>query len=298
MTSEAVGSYNIIPIGRVVSSVGEGDEMPIDGVPASIEVFPEYEAGLAGIESNTHLFILGWFHRADRNTLTLALSHRGRGNRMDSSLDAYSTGTEAGMTEKIGRGRGVFGLRAPGRPNPVGLTSARVLGVEGRVVRLDWLDMIDGTPIVDFKRYSPGWDSIFSARTSRDMEHPGDRNRASFLRDMLFEAVNFHGVRCVGAAIGGEDGRPCDIPLGHRQEGACAEGRVGPRRLHQRRFAGDNRRNLRQWAIGFRCWEATTCFRGRVDSLPVQASGGVGSGGGFERGCRGGDGGGGVGHGR
>ena len=54
MTSETAGPYSVIPIGRVVLSAGEGDEMPIDGVPASIEVFPEYEAGLAGIESNTH----------------------------------------------------------------------------------------------------------------------------------------------------------------------------------------------------------------------------------------------------
>ena len=149
MTSETGEAYSVTPIGRVVSPVGEGDEMPIDGVPASIEVFPEYEAGLAGIESNTHLIILGWFHKADRSGLTL--SRHG------------------------GRGRGVFGMRSPGRPNPIGLTSARVLGVEGRVVRLDRLDMIDGTPIVDIKRYSPGWDSIFSARTSRDTEHPGDR---------------------------------------------------------------------------------------------------------------------------
>ena len=112
---------------------------------------PNTQAGLAGIESNTHLLILGWFHKADRSSLTL--SRHG------------------------GRGRGVFGSRAPGRPNPIGLTSARVLGVEGRVVRLDRLDMIDGTPIVDIKRYSPGWNSIFSARTSRDTEHPGNRNQ-------------------------------------------------------------------------------------------------------------------------
>ncbi len=176
MTSETAGTYSVTPIGKVVSSVGEGDEMPIDGVPASIEIYPEYEAGLAGIESNTHLIVLGWFHRADRTSLSL--SRHG------------------------GRGRGVFGMRSPGRPNPVGLTSARVLGVEGRVVRLDHLDMIDGTPIVDIKRYSPGWDSIFSARTARDTEHPGNRNQASFLRDMLFEAENFHGERCVGAALG------------------------------------------------------------------------------------------------
>ena len=169
-------SYEVRPIGRVVSSVGEGDEMPIDGLPASIEVSPEYETGLAGIESNTHLIILGWFHRADRERLTV--SRHG------------------------GPERGVFGMRSPGRPNPVGLTSARVLGLEGRVVKLDRLDMIDGTPVVDIKRYSPGWDSIFSARTGRDTEHPGGRNRESFLRDMLFEAENFHGKRCVGAALG------------------------------------------------------------------------------------------------
>ena len=169
-------TYEVRPIGRVVSSVGEGDDMPIDGVPASIEVYPEYEAGLADVESNTHLIVLGWFHRADRGSL--AVSRHGV------------------------RERGVFGMRSPGRPNPVGLTSARVLGVEGRVVKLDRLDMIDGTPVVDIKRYSPGWDSIFSARTARDTEHPGDRNRGSFLQDMLFEAENFHGERCVGAALG------------------------------------------------------------------------------------------------
>ena len=70
MTSETAGPYSVTPIGRVVSPVGEGDEMPIDGVPASIEVFPEYDAGLAGIESNTHLIVLGWFHRADRSSLS------------------------------------------------------------------------------------------------------------------------------------------------------------------------------------------------------------------------------------
>ena len=78
MTSETGEAYSVTPIGRVVLSVGEGDKMPIDGVPASIEVFPEYEAGLAGIESNTHLLIMGWFHKADRSSLTLS-RHGGRG---------------------------------------------------------------------------------------------------------------------------------------------------------------------------------------------------------------------------
>ena len=204
MSGEA---YEVRPIGRVVSSVGEGDEMPIDGVPASIEVFPEYEAGLAGIESNTHLIILGWFHRADRERLTV--SRHG------------------------GPERGVFGMRPPGRPNPVGLTSARVLGIEGRLVKLDRLDMIDGTPVVDIKRYSPGWDSIFSARTARDTEYPGGSEpgvvpagHAVRGRELSRETVRGRGPR-------GEDGGPCDPSLGHRQEGARPANHLGPRRQHQ-----------------------------------------------------------------
>ena len=195
-------NYEIRPIGRVVSGVEEGDEMPVDGAPASIEVFPEYEAGLSGIESNTHLIILGWFHRADRERLTVSGSHRRRGGLEHPHPSPLPSRERVQDRSLQARGRGVFGMRSPGRPNPVGLTSARVMGVEGRVVKLDRLDMIDGTPVVDIKRYSPGWDSIFSARTARDTGHPGGRSRESFLRDMLLEAENFHGKRCVGAALG------------------------------------------------------------------------------------------------
>ena len=97
----------------------------------------------------------------------------------------------------------MFGVRSPGRPNPIGLTSARVLGVEGRVVRLDRLDMIDGT--LD-SRHQALLAGLGLDILGEDFEGYGAtlgyRNRASFLRDMLFEAENFHGERCVGAALG------------------------------------------------------------------------------------------------
>ncbi len=176
MAEDRVQDYTLKPIGLVRSPVEEGNKMPIEGVPATVEVFPAYAGGLKGIDSNTHLIILGWFHQAQRDVLFL----EGRGNRP----------------------RGVFGLRSPGRPNPIGLCSARVTQVEGLRVHLDRLDMIDGTPIADIKRYSPGWDSIFSARTSRDLDYPGGRDPAAFLRDMLVEAINFHGETCTGAALG------------------------------------------------------------------------------------------------
>lgn len=176
MSEEPEHSIILKPIGVVRSPVANVKEMPIEGVPAKVEIFPDYVDGLKGIESNTHLIVLGWFHQARRDALLL--SSHGRPNR------------------------GVFGLRAPGRPNPIGLCTARVVSIKGGEVDLDRLDMIDATPVIDIKRYSPGWDSVFSARTSRDLAYPEGRDPAAFLRDMLVEAVNFHGESCVGAALG------------------------------------------------------------------------------------------------
>jgi len=176
MADDKVQEYVLRPVGVVRSPVGVGDRMPIEGVPATVELFPQYAEGLKGIESNTHLMVLGWFHLAPRDELVFA--------------------------RHGGPPHGVFGLRSPGRPNPIGLTSARVTAVEGLRVHLDRLDMIDGTPVADIKRYSPGWDSIFCARTSRELDYPQGRDPVEFLKDMVVEAVNFHGEACVGVALG------------------------------------------------------------------------------------------------
>lgn len=167
------------PIGVVHSSVKEGASMPIEGVSAQVEIFPQYAEGLKGIETNTHLIIIGWFHQADRSSLLLERNREGKIQH-----------------------RGVFGLRSPGRPNLLGLSTARLLKIKGRILELDRLDMVEGTPVVDVKRYSPGWDSIFSARTSRDITFPHGRDRQSFMEDMLVEAVNFHGESCPGVQMG------------------------------------------------------------------------------------------------
>ena len=60
--------------------------------------------------------------------------------------------------------RGLFATRAPHRPNPIGLSSARVLGVEGRLIRLERVDLLDGTPVLDIKPYLPSADAFPEAR--------------------------------------------------------------------------------------------------------------------------------------
>ena len=59
---------------------------------------------------------------------------------------------------------GVFASRAPYRPNPIGLSCVRLVGVKGRVLEVDEADLLDGTPILDIKPYIPAVDSFPQAR--------------------------------------------------------------------------------------------------------------------------------------
>jgi tRNA-Thr(GGU) m(6)t(6)A37 methyltransferase TsaA len=54
---------------------------------------------------------------------------------------------------------GVFATRAPSRPNPIGLSSVRLLGIDGRYLRVSEIDVLDGTPVLDVKPYVPQYDS-------------------------------------------------------------------------------------------------------------------------------------------
>jgi tRNA-Thr(GGU) m(6)t(6)A37 methyltransferase TsaA len=57
-------------------------------------------------------------------------------------------------------GRGVFATRAPHRPNFLGLSALRLLKVEGRVLHVRGIDLLDGTPVLDIKPYLPYCDSF------------------------------------------------------------------------------------------------------------------------------------------
>ncbi len=74
-----------------------------------------------------------------------------------------------------GAGRiGLFASRAPYRPNPIGLSCVRLLGVSGRIVAVDEADLLDGTPILDLKPYVPAADSFPEARAGWTELHPAE----------------------------------------------------------------------------------------------------------------------------
>ena len=121
------------PIGFVRSPYSETAEVPKGfgaqhNAEGTIEVLPEYELGLTDIEGFSHLFVIWVFDRSESCEL----------------LGTPPTDTKP---------HGVFATRSPFRPNPIGLTVVRLVGREGRNLKVAGLDMLDGTPVLDIKPY-------------------------------------------------------------------------------------------------------------------------------------------------
>jgi tRNA-Thr(GGU) m(6)t(6)A37 methyltransferase TsaA len=123
------------PIGMVHSPVKKRGQMPKEGVGALVEVFPGFADGLLQIEKRTHLWILGWIDGGERDLLQV---------------------TNHGKMEP----HGVFAVRSPARPNPIGLTLVRVVAIDGRNISVAGLDFLDETPVIDIKPFMPSRDVI------------------------------------------------------------------------------------------------------------------------------------------
>jgi tRNA-Thr(GGU) m(6)t(6)A37 methyltransferase TsaA len=135
-----VSDYRIRPIGWVRSLLKERHQAPHQGRPAGVEaellMDERVLQGLDGIQAGDSLFVLCWFHMADRETLRVH-------PRGDPAIPK----------------RGVFATRSPDRPNPIGLSLVDVLDVKGPVLKVRGLDAVDGTPVVDLKPHVSSLDS-------------------------------------------------------------------------------------------------------------------------------------------
>jgi tRNA-Thr(GGU) m(6)t(6)A37 methyltransferase TsaA len=168
----------ITPIGMIRSEVRDRKLMPPFGVPARVELFPEYGPGLRYLEKHSHLWVIAWLHKADRDRLLV--TPRGVSIQDETTL------------------HGVFAVRSPTRPNPLALSAARIERIEGNIVWVDGLDLIEGTPVIDLKPYFRSRDAIHSAR-SASIGQPDSRQ--AMLMSILGQAERFHGKRCGGVAL-------------------------------------------------------------------------------------------------
>jgi tRNA-Thr(GGU) m(6)t(6)A37 methyltransferase TsaA len=123
----------VIPEGTPIQHIYANDA---EGV---VEVLAEYADGLSDLDGFERVWLLYLLDRAPAARLKVVPFR-------DSVL------------------RGVFATRAPSRPNPIGLSAVRLLGIEGRNVRVADVDMLDGTPLLDIKPYIPRADSFPDSR--------------------------------------------------------------------------------------------------------------------------------------
>jgi tRNA-Thr(GGU) m(6)t(6)A37 methyltransferase TsaA len=93
-------------------------------------------AALGGLEGFGRLWVVSWFH-LNQGWNPTVVPPRGPKVR-----------------------RGVLATRAPHRPNQLGLSAVRVVRVEGHVVHVRGIDLLDGTPVLDLKPYVPYADAF------------------------------------------------------------------------------------------------------------------------------------------
>ena len=123
----AVRSVGVVRSG--LSDRGDAPRQPDEDAPSAEVVVDDDVAGaLVGIAVGDRIELLTWLHLADRSTL--------------------STHPRGDTTRPL---TGVFATRSPDRPNPVGLHTVTVTAVDGNVLRVDGLEAIDGTPVIDIK---------------------------------------------------------------------------------------------------------------------------------------------------
>jgi tRNA-Thr(GGU) m(6)t(6)A37 methyltransferase TsaA len=126
------------PIGVIHSPNRQEAGTPIqprwaEHIEGRVEVFPEFAAGLKDLDGFERVWLLYWCDRAAPVEL-LAKPY------LDDNV------------------RGVFATRAPCRPNPIGLSTVRLLRIEGRMLHVAGLDALDQTPLLDIKPYAPEFD--------------------------------------------------------------------------------------------------------------------------------------------
>lgn len=125
-------------IGTIHSPFIEPKGTPIQsaaakGVEGTVEIFEAYSEGLKDLDGFSHIILLYYFHQVGESKLKV----------------------KPFMDDKP---HGVFSTRAPNRPNPIGMSTVRLLKIEGNILHVEGLDMIDGTPLLDLKPYVPGID--------------------------------------------------------------------------------------------------------------------------------------------
>ena len=136
----------LVFIGRIRTPWTSRQETPRqgsrDGPVCRLEIFEPWLPALKGVELYQHLEVLYWLHRSPRNLVLQS-------------------------PKKNGQTRGTFSLRSPVRPNPIGTSIVKFVGIEGSAVLVRGLDCLDETPLIDLKPDRCDFSPLAAGRAER-----------------------------------------------------------------------------------------------------------------------------------
>jgi len=125
------------PIGVIHSPFTEKDKTPIQASRSraigQVEIYPEFADGLKDIEALSHIYLLYVFHESQGYEL-----------QVKPFLDNQE--------------HGIFASRYPYRPNPIGISIVKLVSRKDNMLKVEGIDTLDGTPLLDIKPYVPDFD--------------------------------------------------------------------------------------------------------------------------------------------
>lgn len=125
------------PIGIIHSPFSEKEQTPIQVTRShaigTVEVFPEFANGLKDIEDLSHIHLIYIFHQSSGYSL-----------QVKPFLDDHE--------------HGIFATRYPYRPNPIGISTVRLVSRQENILSIEGVDTLEGTPLLDIKPYVPDFD--------------------------------------------------------------------------------------------------------------------------------------------
>lgn len=130
-----IETYKLCPIGCVRRTANS----------RRLEILKPFRPALQQLNHFSHVMVFWWAHKHDNN-------------KSRSTLQCEPPYAKGKIT-------GVFATRAEYRPNPIAMTTCKVLKVdeENGIVEVAEIDAFDGTPIVDLKAYFPVCDRVKEA---------------------------------------------------------------------------------------------------------------------------------------
>ena len=127
------------PIGIIHSPFTEISGVPIQplsakGIKGTIELNPDFTEGLKDLEGFSHITLIYIFHL----------------------ISKFSLQVIPFMDDKP---HGIFATRSPSRPNPIGISTVRLINIDQSTLHIENVDIVDGTPLLDIKPFYPKFDN-------------------------------------------------------------------------------------------------------------------------------------------